>query len=493
MIWTRGKALGGSTIINYMIYIRGNKGDYDRWMMAGNKGWSYDEVLPYFKKYEDFLVDIQDAGYHGRGGYLGVQNVPYRTKSGEAFVKAMQEYGYKYVDYNGEHQIGVSLVHATLRNGRRSSALRAYIDSARHRPNLKIITEARVTKILIDPETKTALGVEFVKNKRKFFARTAKEVIISAGALASPQILMLSGIGPKKHLEDLQIPVVSDLPVGEQLYDHLTFLGLVFKVNDSIVPREGLVTSPESIIQFFLRGVGPLTSLGGVEALGIIRTPMSRDSDPDYPDMEFIFVNGGLHFDKGRWLRKTFGVSDKYYDEFYKPLEEDNAFSILPMLYHPKSFGRVKLKNSNPFSWPKFYGNYFTDAENFDVKTFIAAIREAQKLIKMPAFQKYDAKQVDTHLSGCTDFIYDTDEYWECALRHLSTTLHHQVATCKMGLESDGGVVNHELKVFGVKNLRVVDTSIIPIPISAHTNAPAYMVGEKASDIIKNQWMENEV
>ncbi|KAK9753158.1 GMC oxidoreductase [Popillia japonica] len=503
MAWPRGRVLGGTSVINFMIHIRGNRGDYNRWAADGNPGWSYEDVLPYFKKSEDFLVKIQDPEYHRQGGYLGVQDVDSKTKAVAAFVEAMQEFGYKYVDYNGKEQIGVSYMHATLRNGKRASAYNAFLAPIRYRRNLKIYTGARVTKILIDETTKAAYGVLFEKNRKNYLARAAKEVIISAGALSSPQLLMLSGIGPKEHLEELNIPVIQNLPVGQKLYDHLTFLGLMFtvnEINESITARyQDLFTIPTMLEYLkYRRGLlatlsgaeaGLLATLSGAEALGIVKTSASDDPDPTYPDMEFIFIGGGLHTDNGDIYRKTFRISDESYNRFWKPLEGKQAFNVLPMLYHPKSYGFLKLKSNSPYHRPKFYGNYFTDPDNHDIKTFIASIRLMQEIAKMPAFQRYNTTIWDVKVLGCDDHEFNSDEYWECALRHLSVTLHHQVSTCRMGPSTDpDAVIDHQLKVHGIKNLRVADTSIIPRPISAHTNVPSFMIGEKAADLIKETW-----
>ncbi|XP_022901078.2 glucose dehydrogenase [FAD, quinone]-like [Onthophagus taurus] len=494
MHWPHGRVLGGTTLINYMIHIRGNHQDYDRWAAAGNPGWSYNDVLPYFKKSEDYQVTYQDENYHSFGGNLGVQDVPFRTEAAGAFTRALQEYGYDYVDYNGERQMGVSYVHATLRRGSRSSAWRSFIETCRKRPNLRIITGAKVTKILINPYTKTAYGVKFVKAKKTYKVNAKKEVLLSAGALSSPQILMLSGIGPRGHLHELGIPLIQDLPVGERLYDHLTYLGLVITVNESIVIQSSQMSDPKAFVEYNLKGTGPLTSIGGVEALAFIRTPESRDPDPTFSDMELIFIGAGLHSDRGTFFRRSFRVSDESYNAIWRPIEGKYAFSIWPMLFHPLSSGFIRLRSKNPWHYPLFYGNYFTDPENSDIKTFIASIREVQKLLYMPAFQRYDAKLVENIVPGCEGYHYDSDSYWECALRHLSVTLHHQISTCRMGPPTDSGaVVDNQLRVYGVNKLRVVDTSIIPMPLTAHTNIPTYMIGEKASDMIKKDWLNQNV
>lgn len=220
MWWTRGKGLGGSSLLNFMIAVRGNKIDYDRWAAMGNPGWSYDDVFPYFLKSEDANIEIADPGYHHKGGYLGISDVPFRSDSSWAFVRAAQEAGHQYVDYNGKNQLGVrnqfdieifrlmfilqvSFIQTTTKNGRRTFAENAFLRPVRYRPNLRILTNSRVVEILINQNTKTAYGVKFARNKRYYIANARSEIILSAGGLNSPQLLMLSGVGPKKHLERL--------------------------------------------------------------------------------------------------------------------------------------------------------------------------------------------------------------------------------------------------------------------------------------------------
>ncbi|KAF2903276.1 hypothetical protein ILUMI_02912 [Ignelater luminosus] len=491
MHWPRGRALGGTTIINYMIHVRGNKHDYDRWASFGNPGWSYEDVLPYFLKSEDASVRINDPPYRHKGGYLSVGDVPFRSQSVHVFVRAAQELGYKYVDYNGKEQLGVSYVQATIRRGLRCSAEKAFLMPVRNRTNLTILTKARVTKVLIDPQTKEAYGVEYVRNKKRHIVNASKEVILSAGAFNSPQLLMLSGIGPEDHLRELGIPILKALPVGQKMYDHLTFLGLVFTVNESIVvQQEEVLKDSNNYLQLIKKGAGAFTTIGGVEALAYLKTNVANYTE-NYPDMEFMFIGGGLQTDKGVAYSRMFRIDETIYNRIWKPLENAYAWSVLPMLLHPKSYGYLKLKSKNPFHWPLFYGNFFTDPNNEDVKTFIAAIREVQRISKTPAFQRYNSQQVKTPIPGCENQIFDSDEYWECALRYISATLHHQVSTCKMGPSDDPeAVVDNKLRVYGIRNLRVADTSIIPLTLSAHTNVPTYMVGEKASDLIKEEWMQ---
>lgn len=489
MHWPRGRVLGGSSVINWMIHTRGNQIDYNRWAKNGNKGWSYKELFRYFLKSESFDVKLKDSGYHHHGGKLNVEDVAYRSKSADAFVGAMQEMGYPYVDYNGKKQYGVSYVHATTKRGRRCSAFNSFLEPIRSRANLKIYTSAKVTKILIDANTKHAWGVKFVKDRQNRIAKAKKEVIISAGALSSPQLLMLSGIGPKKHLEELGIPVIQNLPVGRKLYDHLGFFGLTITANDSVtIPLETALYDLRTIIEY-KQGKGVLATLSGAEALAFVRTPVSKEAHPFYPDIELISFGGNPRLDNGEVYRKTARITDEIYNKIWRPLGTSKAFIIAPILLHPKSCGYMKLKSKNPYDWPRFYGNYLTDPEKLDLKTFIASIRFVQNLLGMPSLRRYNAKLLDTPLPGCQHYIYDSDNYWECSLRHLSTSVHHQTTTCKMGPKSDPeAVVSDKLKVYGISGLRVADTSIIPEPITAHTNVPSFMIGEKVADLIKEDW-----
>ncbi|CAH2013120.1 unnamed protein product [Acanthoscelides obtectus] len=492
MEWPHGKALGGSTIINYMIYVRGNRLDYDRWEAMGNPGWSYNDIFPYFLKSEDANISqtVEDAGFHRKGGYLGVSDIPFRSEAVDAYVEAAKEAGYPFVDYNGRRQIGVSYVQSNTKNGRRVSSESAFLRPIRNRKNFTVRTGSHVTRVLIEPRSKKAYGVEYVRNGRKYKAIAKKEVIISAGSLNSPQILMLSGIGPKQHLQQVGIPVIKDLPVGRKMYDHATFVGLTFTANQSIVHDLAYyLSNPATYAEYLKRGTGPIAQIGGVEALTYIKTNVSDDPNPTMPDIELIFIGGALSSDAGIIYRRMFNIPRRTYDKLWKPLEGKPAFQVYPMLFHPKSIGYIKLRSKNPFDPPKFYPNYFSDPENHDIKTMIAAIREIQRIMQSPAMQMYGAKIMDTPIPGCEQHTFNSDDYWECSLRSLIGSLYHQVSTCKMGPPEDKeAVVDSRLRVYGIKSLRVIDTSVIPLPVTAHTAEPAYVVGEKGADLIKQDW-----
>lgn len=390
------------------------------------------------------------------------------------------------IDYNGKSQAGFSYVQANTKRGKRHSGYRAYIEPVEGRGNLHVSTRTRVTKILTDPDGK-AYGVKFAKNRQYYHVNVTKEVILSAGTFNSPQVLMLSGIGPKERLEAIGIDVVRDLPgVGRNMKDHITFIATVFKLNASVTEGPYAVEDPRSFLQWALTGTGPLTDIGGVSGLGYIHTNVTPI---DVPDVELIFMSGKNTPDRGRIFQNSIGMSQEVYDAVWKPLEGGEFWGILPMLLHPNSVGHVELASNDPFAWPKLHGNYLSDEDNLDVKRFTAAIRFVQKLARTEPFRRYGSELHDIPIPGCKGHVFDTDEYWECALRHVGISLHHQTGTCKMGPKSDPmAVVDHLGKVHGVENLRVVDCSIIPEPLSAHTNAPAFMIGEKISDEVKKRW-----
>lgn len=272
----RGKCLGGSSTINYMIYNRGNRRDFDQWAKDGNVGWSYKDVLPYFLKSEQVhLKTHSDSPYHNRNGALSVEDVPYRTQIAKAYVKSARQAGHPLTDYNGESQVGVSFLQSNTKRGIRHSAASAFINPVRHRPNLHVLTQSRVVKLLIDPKTKAAYGVQFDRNRVRQEAYVKREVILSAGAFSSPQLLMLSGIGPKDHLEEIQIPVIKDLPVGQIMYDHANHFGPTFIMNTT---RQSLNVKTLSIddMTSYLKGTGRMTIPGRV---------------PDYCTINLSIVN----------------------------------------------------------------------------------------------------------------------------------------------------------------------------------------------------------
>ena len=303
--WPRGRVLGGTSAINYMLYVRGNREDYDRWEAQGNPGWGYPQVLPYFKKSEDNLNPyLASSPYHGTGGPLTVQEVPWRTPLATAFLEAGQEMGFQIRDSNGRQQIGFMLPQATVRGGSRCSSARAFLRPVRSRENLHILLNSRVLRVLISEETKTAYGVRLVRRGRVHTVLTTREVILSAGTLGSAHLLLLSGVGPATHLHSLGIPVLRDLPVGENLQDHYGTGALTFTLEAPLSLRQQRYENLPSFLQYFLWGSGPLTSLGGVEGLAWVNSKFSNASQ-DWPDLQLAFISGSPASDGGRQVHRV--------------------------------------------------------------------------------------------------------------------------------------------------------------------------------------------
>ncbi|XP_055644520.1 glucose dehydrogenase [FAD, quinone]-like [Toxorhynchites rutilus septentrionalis] len=482
----RGKGLGGSTIINYMIYNRGNPADFDRWAAMGNKQWSYREVLPYFKKSEKVTFeDTNRPPQHGKGGPVNVEYVPHRSPLVHAFIEANKQLGRGRVDYNGGSQIGVDYLQATTKRGKRVTSASAYLSVGLDRPNLTILTNARATRIVIDRKTKIARGVEYLQNKKRYTVYARKEVILSAGTFQSPQLLMLSGVGPRDHLQELNIPVLVNSPVGKTMYDHLCLIALTFITNTTKASFDTDRIGAREILQY-KAGTGILTAPGALEALAFVKTNISREKN-DIPDIELLFLGGSTVSDHGTGSVKSLKWREDIYDKVYKPYEGRDQFTIAVMLFHPNSRGYIRLKNSNPLHWPLVFSNFLTAPD--DLKVMIEGIKEAIRIGDTPAMKAIGARLNDTPLPTCTQYPFGTDTYWECAIRSLANTLHHQVGTSRMGPAGDpGAVVSPDLKVYGVKNLRVVDASIMPYIVTGHTQAAVYMIAEKAADMIKDHW-----
>ncbi|PNF38177.1 hypothetical protein B7P43_G14240, partial [Cryptotermes secundus] len=307
--WPRGKVIGGSSVLNYMLYVRGNKKDYDIWESLGNPGWGSEEALYYFKKSEDNRNPyLARTPYHSTGGYLTVQEAPWHTPLAATFVQAGVEMGYDNRDINGEFQTGFMIAQGTTRRGTRCSTGKAFLRPARLRKNLHVAMDSHVTRVLIEPVTKMAFGVEFSREGKLHVIRARKEIIVSGGSVNSPQLLMLSGVGPRAHLEELKIPVIQDLKVGYNLQDHIGLGGFTFMVNQPVSLVQSRYENVPSVLKYAMFGDGPLTVLGGVEGLAFVSTKYANASE-DFPDIEFHFISGSTNSDGGRQIRKAHGIT----------------------------------------------------------------------------------------------------------------------------------------------------------------------------------------
>ncbi|CAG9805387.1 unnamed protein product [Chironomus riparius] len=479
----RGKGVGGSSIINYMIYNRGHYNDFDRWEEAGNPGWSFDNIEQYFKKAEaKTLGDLKKLLKQ-----VNVEYNPFKTKIAHTFLDGHKELGFDEIQYNLHSRPGVSYLQASTLNGYRHTAFRAYIKDILNRPNFHIMINTQVTKILINPQTKTAYGVEFQRFGRRQKMLARKEVILSAGTFNSAKLLILSGVGNRQDLKKLGIPLIQELQVGKQIRDHYAYYGITFVFNSTGNSVSLLTTLRPENLQSYVEGQGKISLPGSGEALSFIQTSVNERGG-NVPDSEFFQLSGGLYTDFGI-AAAALNLKQEIYDKVYKPLEASlyDSMTLLVITFHPKSIGHIKLKDRNPLSYPIIYPNILSHPD--DVQTIFESIKFAHTLLETEAFRKLGGRVHPIPLPGCDHLHFGSDAYWRCTIHSLTSTIHHQSTSCKMGKRTDKfAVVNHELKVYGIKRLRVVDTSIIPEPTSGHTNAVSFMIGEKAADMIKDKW-----
>ncbi|XP_028132248.2 glucose dehydrogenase [FAD, quinone] [Diabrotica virgifera virgifera] len=472
--WPRGKVLGGTSTINGMMYIRGSRKDYDDWAAMGNEGWSYNEVLPHFLKSEDNKqMDQVDIGYHNQGGLLTVSQFPYHPPLSKSILKAAQELGYPIRDLNGRYHSGFAIAQTTNRNGSRMSTAKAFLRPFVGRKNLHILLNATVTKVLVNSKTKEAYGVELLRAGVKSSIYASKEVIISGGAVNSPQILLLSGIGPREELKKVKVPVVHDLPgVGKNLQNHVAFF-INFFLNDTNTTPLNWATAME----YLLFRDGLMSGTGISEVTGFINTKY-QDPMEEHPDIQYFF--GGFLASCAR----TGQVGERTDNS-------SRSMQIIPTVIHPKSRGSLRLKDNNPLSHPLIFANYFTHPD--DIKVMIEGIKVALRLSETKALRKYGLQLDKTPVPGCQKFSFGSDNYWECAVKQRTGPENHQVGSCKMGPPTDPlAVVNPKLQVHGVDRLRVIDASIMPKVPSGNTNAPCIMIAEKGSDAIKSRWLTPE-
>lgn len=451
----RGKGLGGSSLINAMVYIRGHRSDYDAWAEQGNEGWGYDDVLPYFKKSEG-NQHIQDD-YHGNDGPLIVSNAEGQYALVDVLAKAAIEAGEKpNGDFNGERLEGVGRFQFTINDGVRCGVKSAFLDPARARSNLTVITEAQVSAIEI--EDGRAVGVRYQKQGQTHSIRAGKEVLLSSGSINSPQILMLSGVGPKDELSKHGIKIKHELPgVGKNLQEHPDVcVGFTSKKRDGLtIKPAGVVQLVGKLYNYYVKKEGwfrASTTEGG----GFIKsTP-----EVDVPDIQMHFLP--LLFDNhGRNL---------------KALSKD-GFSIHVCAVRPESRGEITLESDDPLAAPKIKLNLLTDERRHDLNVLINGIKRVRKYADSPALSDYVLDEIFPGSAVQTDAEIEQGIYER--LGHV----YHPVGTCKMG-RGDMAVVDDRLRVHGLKGLRVVDASIMPTLNSGNTNAPTIMIAEKAADMI---------
>ncbi|ODN02350.1 Glucose dehydrogenase [FAD, quinone] [Orchesella cincta] len=461
--WPRGKLIGGTSSINTMLYMRGNRQDYDRWAAEGNDGWAYEDVLHYFKKSErqNDPILATDTYHHGTEGPLHVQNPRFGTKITKSFLQAGEYLGYDVVDSNGYQQTGFSRFQTTMKRGVRWSTARAYVRPAVHRQNFHVSLKSHAHRVLFD-ENNRAIGVTFAREGKIHNVYCRKEVIVSGGTIGSPQILLLSGIGPAEHLDKLGIPVIADLPVGRNLQDHMGAFGLSWTVRKGSAYSLLPLFNPLTLQEYKRHHTGPFAGTVGVEANAFLHSRYSNRTK-DWPDLQLFFISATPAIDGGGSFKDYFGVSQEAWDVFYKPIQFKQGFSIVPVLLRPYSRGYLKLRSTNPYDKPIIQPNYLRDRRDFDI--LMDGLKHAVEIGNSLPFKKHGAKIHLGKLPRCPHVRPGSEEYWTRSCRRP------------------------ELRVYGVTGLRVVDGSIMPHVVSANTNAPIIMIGEKAADMIKDTWL----
>ena len=453
----RGKVLGGSSAINAMVYIRGQKEDYDLWAAEGNRGWAWDDLLPLFKSQENQLRDLnkpQDKAFHGTGGPLCVDDLKQVDALNHTFIKAGQELGYPHnADFNGKSQEGFSVYQVTQLNGERWSSARAFLEPVRHRKNLTVLTEAHATKLLV--ENQKAVGLEYLKDNARITIHAKKEVVLCGGTFASPQLLMLSGIGPKAELNKHCIPVVHELEgVGKNLQDHLD---IILRQKNSQHTGYGL--SPRFALSALKAPFQYLKNRSGFFASNAAESGAFIKSDDSLarPDIQ-------LHFTP-TYLKK--------HGKSKPPL--GHAYSLHLCNLRPQSRGELVLRSANAKDAPKIHYRFLDASE--DMAVMIKAVKLGRKILATQAFAPFRKKEL------APGEQVQSDDDIATFIRKEAESIYHPVGSCKMG-NDPMAVVDDQLRVYGVKGLRVVDASIMPSLISGNTNATCMVIAEKASQLI---------
>lgn len=447
--WPRGKVLGGSSSINAMCYVRGVPADYDDWAAAGAYGWDWASVLPYFKRAE--RNSRGDDALHSSHGPLYVSDLRYTNPLSQVFIDAAQQAGHAANrDFNGPQQEGFGFYQVTQKNGARCSTAVGYLDPVRERRNLTVITRAQVSRITF--EKGRANGVTYTVGGRAYHQPAAREVLLSGGALNSPQLLMLSGIGPAGHLRKHGIDVLHDLPsVGENLQDHLDICTLQHATQRITYDRASEV---RTAFDYFLRGHSGIGTSNVAEAGGFVRSRLASDR----ADVQFHFVPAMLD-DHGR--RRLAG----------------DGYTVHACFLHPRSRGRVSLVSGSAGDKVRIEANYLSDPEGFDLKMMLECAKLSREIFAQKAFDPYRGAPIFPARNDCSD-----EELIEF-IREKAETVYHPIGTCRMG-EDEASVVDSSLRVRGVEGLRVIDASVMPKLITGNTNAPTIMIAERAADLI---------
>ncbi|XP_075156916.1 glucose dehydrogenase [FAD, quinone]-like [Haematobia irritans] len=482
--WPRGKMFGGSGAINFLLYLRGNRRDYDTWLDMGNTGWGYEDLWPYFEK--SIKSEHNEIGKQQHRGYIEVnefEKAPENKEVFEMLLKAAEEMQQPLPpSFDKDQPMGYAFSPGTVNKGHRTTTAKGYLNRVGYSKNLKIIKNAQVTKLNF--QGKRVVSLDFVVNDRKRVnVEVNKEVIVAAGSLDTPKLLMLSGIGPQEVLKPLNIPMINHLPVGENLQDHV-LVQLFVKFNGSQQTKEDQL---DSVYQYLVYQKGPLASLSVSSLVGLVNV----DGMSMYPDIQYLhFSFQKNEIETLQTYLKAVGMKEDKANYLMEVIKENAILLIFIVLLHPKSRGSVIITSKSFKDPPTIDTNYFSAPE--DIESMLRALNYAENFVNSQTLQEKNAEIIHIPLQECDLHQFKSPEYWNCYIKYMSYTCYHPVGTVQMGsLDNNSSVVDPRLKVKDLENLRVADASIMPTLPSANTNAASIMIGEKASDLIKEDWSCN--
>ncbi|XP_037951965.1 glucose dehydrogenase [FAD, quinone]-like [Teleopsis dalmanni] len=478
--WPRGKMIGGTGGMNAMIYVRGNKHDYDDWRRKGNIGWGWSDVLPYFEK------SVRPVGNdtHPQGYVILNKFDTFDDDIRQIIRSGVAELGIPTSrDEIKNSAVGYTDMYGTVQNGHRMSTGKVHLGKVSDRRNLHVFKNSLVTKLNFD---KTGRYVESISvlmhGKKTITVRAKKEFILSAGAINSPHLLMLSGVGPKDDLRRLRIPVIHDLPVGKNLQDHVMVPVFYQIQRNKAIPIKEKDTL-NNIYQYLMYSSGPLGSHGISSYTGFINTKSNDRATPDVQTHHVLILR--MDHNNLKVVLDSLALNDDIQQYLHKMLNSSHILLVFTVILLPKSVGQIKLRSPYFKDYPEIYPNYLDDED--DIETMLRAMRHHMNLEKTNAYKKNDMEIVHIPIKECDNYVFKSKAYWLCYFKYFALTLYHPIGTVKMGADEDACVDSH-LRLRGVENLRVVDASIMPKIPSGNVNAPTIMIAERGADFIKEHW-----
>lgn len=486
--WPRGKMLGGTGSINGLLHMKGSSGDYEPWHLADDDGWDWPSIKKYLMKSEkmidpDILNNPELRKNHGTDGQFIVDKLNFtHPEIVDKLLKAYSEMGLQYLDdLNGPTQMGVGKIRGSNHDGKRVSTATSFLNSAQNRKNLYVLKNTFANKILF--ENSKAVGIEVKRENSQMTLFVSKEVVVSAGSVNTPVLLMLSGIGPKKHLDEFDIDIVADLPVGDNLQDHVR-IPVPVTLSTGAAP-ENEDYWHKAAAQYLLERTGPhSTNYDQPNINAFVSVPDGKTLPDVQIDHNYFVPNTSYVYST---CRDIMSFTDEICKQFSEMNAESEMIIFFVSLCRPFSTGKIRLRSKNPTDHPKIYSKYFSDMR--DMEIFVKNLKRVTQIVETDVFRNVHAKLERVKFKDCDGLRCASDSYWECMARTLTYNVYHPVGTAKMGKQDDPTtVVDSKLKVLGLKGVRVIDASIMPTITSVNTNAPTMMIAERGDDFIKSEY-----